>query len=164
MRESSDCGLNHLLLWKLANLQASIRHPLNMVLDFVSCIKNICFFCHFLKEAEDLHWKVSRTRMWMNWVNKGSVLPPPYNLIPNPKAIVHFIKKVRDTCRGYSQVSRSSSRLVILLLLLFCGLGWLLPFFGQLWETLQALPPDQTSLVATCLTGFNLEGVGKAVL
>ena len=89
--------------------------------------------------------------MWMNWVNKGSVLPPPYNLIPNPKAIVHFIKKIRDTCQGYSQVSRNSSKLVTLLLLLFCGLGVLLSCFGQLWETSRALSPDQT---AACLTGL----------
>ncbi|XP_078355677.1 short transient receptor potential channel 5-like, partial [Oculina patagonica] len=54
-------------------------------------------------EAEDLHWKVSRTRMWMNWVNKGSVLPPPYNLIPNPKAVIHFVRRMRDTCRGFNQ-------------------------------------------------------------
>lgn len=62
------------------------------------------YYFTFLKEAEDLHWKVSRTRMWMNWVNKGSVLPPPYNLIPNPKAVVHFVKRMRDVCRGFNPV------------------------------------------------------------
>lgn len=61
----------------------------------------------FLKEAEDLHWKVSRTRMWMNWVNKGSVLPPPYNLIPNPKAVIHLFTKIMDKCRGFNQVGCS---------------------------------------------------------
>ena len=66
--------------------------------------KNAMYFI-FLKEAEDLHWKVSRTRMWMNWVNKGSVLPPPYNLIPNPKAVIHLFRKIRNKCRGFNQVS-----------------------------------------------------------
>lgn len=66
--------------------------------------KNVMYFI-FLKEAEDLHWKVSRTRMWMNWVNKGSVLPPPYNLIPNPKAVIHLFRKIRNNCQGFNQVS-----------------------------------------------------------
>ena len=43
--------------------------------------------------------------MWMNWVNKGCVLPPPYNLIPNPKAIFHWFRRMRDKYRGYKQVS-----------------------------------------------------------
>lgn len=47
-------------------------------------------------EEEDVHWKVSRTRMWMNWVNKGSVLPPPYNLIPNPTDLAYVIKRMKD--------------------------------------------------------------------
>lgn len=66
------------------------------------------------KEAEDLHWKVSRARMWMNWVNKGSVLPPPYNLIPNPKAVVHFVKKLRNICRGCNQVGCTLHRRFIM--------------------------------------------------
>lgn len=41
----------------------------------------------------------------MNWVNKGSVLPPPYNLIPNPKAVIHLFRKIRNKCRGFNQVS-----------------------------------------------------------
>jgi len=68
--------------------------------------KNAMYFI-FLKEAEDLHWKVSRTRMWMNWVNKGSVLPPPFNLIPNPKVVIHLFRKIRNKCRGFNQNSES---------------------------------------------------------
>ena len=45
--------------------------------------------------------------MWMNWVNKGSVLPPPYNLIPNPKAVIHLCRKIRDKCGGFNQVGCS---------------------------------------------------------
>ena len=41
----------------------------------------------------------------MNWVNKGSVLPPPYNLIPNPKAVIHLFRKIRNKFRGFNQVS-----------------------------------------------------------
>ena len=41
----------------------------------------------------------------MNWVNKGSVLPPPYNLIPNPKAVIHLFRKIRNKCQGFNQVS-----------------------------------------------------------
>lgn len=60
-------------------------------------------------EEEDIHWKVSRTRMWMNWVNKGSVLPPPYNLIPNPKAVLHLFRDMRDRCQGFHQNPESRS-------------------------------------------------------
>ena len=45
--------------------------------------------------------------MWMNWVNKGSVLPPPYNLIPNPKAIAHLFRKIKDKFRRSSRVGFS---------------------------------------------------------
>ncbi|KAK3708858.1 hypothetical protein QZH41_016285 [Actinostola sp. cb2023] len=44
-------------------------------------------------------WKVSRTRLWMFWVEKGSVLPPPLNLIPNAHFLYGQIKKLCKCCQ-----------------------------------------------------------------
>lgn len=44
------------------------------------------------QDDADIQWKFSRTRMWMQYVDKGSDVPPPFNLLPNWKAIVSTIR------------------------------------------------------------------------
>lgn len=45
-----------------------------------------------------MKWKVSRTRLMMFWVEKGSILPPPLNLIPNVYHIVRRLRKRFKCC------------------------------------------------------------------
>ncbi|EDO36284.1 predicted protein, partial [Nematostella vectensis] len=58
-----------------------------------------------IAEHADVKWKVSRTRLWMSWIQKGSgCLPPPLNLIPNPLLIFQGLKQfcrwvIRCGCR-----------------------------------------------------------------
>ncbi|XP_048585309.1 short transient receptor potential channel 3 isoform X2 [Nematostella vectensis] len=53
-----------------------------------------------ISDNSDLSWKVSRTRMWMNWVDKGNVLPPPLNLIPNSKTLAAVFSLAYRTTLG----------------------------------------------------------------
>ncbi|KAK3700087.1 hypothetical protein QZH41_015042 [Actinostola sp. cb2023] len=55
----------------------------------------------FQKVADDadIQWKFSRTRMWMQYVDKGSDVPPPFNLIPNWKAIVSGVRWIYKRMR-----------------------------------------------------------------
>ncbi|XP_031558505.1 transient-receptor-potential-like protein [Actinia tenebrosa] len=46
------------------------------------------FFISVIQDDADIQWKFSRTRMWMQYVDRGSVVPPPFNLIPSCKSII----------------------------------------------------------------------------
>lgn len=44
-----------------------------------------------LKEHSDTEWKFARTRLWMSYFEEGSILPPPFNIIPSPKLFLKLI-------------------------------------------------------------------------
>ena len=46
-----------------------------------------------LQDGVDIQWKLMRTRIWMQYVDKGSVLPPPFNLIPSYKLFPELISR-----------------------------------------------------------------------
>lgn len=40
-----------------------------------------------ISERSDTEWKFSRTKLWISYFETGSTVPPPFNIIPTPKAI-----------------------------------------------------------------------------
>ncbi len=47
----------------------------------------------------DVEWKFARTRLWMNYIDDGSTLPVPFNMIPTPKSCRYALYWLRDLCR-----------------------------------------------------------------
>ncbi|CAI9738537.1 short transient receptor potential channel 3-like [Octopus vulgaris] len=37
----------------------------------------------------DVEWKFARTKLWMNYMDDGSTLPVPFNMIPTPKSFLY---------------------------------------------------------------------------
>ncbi|XP_044175127.1 short transient receptor potential channel 5-like [Acropora millepora] len=61
----------------------------------------------------DIQWKFSRTRMWMQYLDEGSVMPPPFNLIPPPRVVINFCRRLCSRgCRrqGKSSTSRTEEK------------------------------------------------------
>ena len=40
----------------------------------------------------DVEWKFARTRLWLNYMDEGSTLPVPFNMIPSPKSFCYMWK------------------------------------------------------------------------
>ncbi|XP_044175029.1 short transient receptor potential channel 5-like [Acropora millepora] len=55
----------------------------------------------------DIQWKFSRTRMWMQYLDEGSVMPPPFNLIPPPRVVINFCRRLCS--RGCHRQGKSST-------------------------------------------------------
>ena len=47
----------------------------------------------------DVEWKFARTRLWMNYIDDGSTLPVPFNMIPTPKSCRYGLYWLRDLFR-----------------------------------------------------------------
>ncbi|KAL3308946.1 Short transient receptor putative channel 7 [Cichlidogyrus casuarinus] len=49
-----------------------------------------------LQEDCDVEWKFARTKLWLNYIDNGSTLPVPFNILPTPHSVInafHFIKR-----------------------------------------------------------------------
>ena len=44
----------------------------------------------------DVEWKFARTRLWMNYIDEGSTLPVPFNMIPTPKSFRYAWRALRE--------------------------------------------------------------------
>ena len=54
----------------------------------------------FFKESADMEWKYARTQLYMHYIEEGSVLPSPFNLIPSPYYIVEQLRKLWSWSRN----------------------------------------------------------------
>ncbi len=43
-----------------------------------------------------MEWKFARTQLWMNYIEDGSTLPVPFNMIPTPKSVKYAIKYLKE--------------------------------------------------------------------
>lgn len=60
-------------------------------------------FTCFLQGDCDVEWKFARTRLWMNYIDEGSTLPVPFNVIPTPKSIRYAWNWFRALCTNNTQ-------------------------------------------------------------
>ena len=47
-----------------------------------------------------MEWKFARTRLWMNYIDEGSTLPVPFNMIPSPKSCRYARRWIKDMLRS----------------------------------------------------------------
>ncbi|KAF8560592.1 hypothetical protein P879_10703, partial [Paragonimus westermani] len=66
-----------------------------------------------IQEDCDVEWKFARTQLWINYIDNGSTLPVPFNILPTPHSIVNafrFIRNIlRDETRFYGANIRSTA-------------------------------------------------------
>ncbi|QQP53307.1 Uncharacterized protein FKW44_005745, partial [Caligus rogercresseyi] len=41
-----------------------------------------------IAERSDTEWKFARSRLWISYFDKGSTVPPPFNIVPTPKSFM----------------------------------------------------------------------------
>ncbi|CAJ0579097.1 unnamed protein product, partial [Mesorhabditis spiculigera] len=69
-----------------------------------------------INDHADLEWKFHRTKLWMAHFDEGSSLPPPFNIVVTPKAVLYFLCSAWNTVRwlcGNYQYTKSRSRATI---------------------------------------------------
>ncbi|XP_059156506.1 short transient receptor potential channel 7-like [Physella acuta] len=53
----------------------------------------------------DVEWKFARTKLWLNYMDDGSTLPVPFNMIPTPKSFFYGWQAVKETFNPSSEVT-----------------------------------------------------------
>ena len=46
----------------------------------------------------DAEWKLTRTRLWLSWIYKKGVLPPPFNLLYLLLPLLWLVKRLVAAC------------------------------------------------------------------
>nr|CAH8873702.1 unnamed protein product [Trichobilharzia regenti] len=49
-----------------------------------------------IQEDCDVEWKFARTQLWLNYIDNGSTLPVPFNVIPTPHSLANAVKFIRN--------------------------------------------------------------------
>lgn len=60
----------------------------------------------------DAEWKLTRTRLWLNWISKKGVLPPPFNLLYLFVPIVSFFQRLVSACCSERALEQKITRKV----------------------------------------------------
>ena len=47
-----------------------------------------------IESRADIEWKYARSRLWMTYIEDGSTLPPPLNLLPSVKWLIRFLASI----------------------------------------------------------------------
>lgn len=46
----------------------------------------------------DTEWKFTRTKLWLGWIYKKDVLPPPYNVLYVLLPVCWVVKRLASAC------------------------------------------------------------------
>ncbi|KAH9496262.1 Short transient receptor putative channel 6 [Bulinus truncatus] len=49
-----------------------------------------------IQKSEDCEWKFARAKLWISFIEQGTTLPIPFNIIPTPKSIVKVFRGFKD--------------------------------------------------------------------
>ncbi|KAH3833232.1 hypothetical protein DPMN_106536 [Dreissena polymorpha] len=63
-----------------------------------------------IENHADMEWKFARSKLWMGYFDEGSTLPPPFNLVISPKAVVYFARTCRDLVCACLQNRKSAKQ------------------------------------------------------
>ena len=55
----------------------------------------------FFQNDEHVEWKFARAQLYMDYIQEGSTLPPPLNIVPSPKSIIGLCSPLGECIRTY---------------------------------------------------------------
>ena len=58
----------------------------------------LIWFWNGLQQNLDTEWKFTRTKLWLNWIYKKGVLPPPFNILYVLLPVRWIIKRLLTMC------------------------------------------------------------------
>ena len=59
----------------------------------------VLFSFYMIQYDSDVEWKFARTKLWMDYIDEGSTLPVPFNIIPSGKSVKYGFLFLRDLCK-----------------------------------------------------------------
>ena len=62
-----------------------------------------------MQDNSDTEWKFARSKLWMSYFGDGGTVPPPFNIIPTPKAgwrVISWLLEKTCTCSQADKENR----------------------------------------------------------
>ncbi|CAJ0598054.1 unnamed protein product [Cylicocyclus nassatus] len=114
--EDTDVAENHHLTQSVGRAMFILYHCTSIIVLLNMLIAMMSHSFQTINDHADLEWKFHRTKLWMAHFDEGSSLPPPFNIVITPKAVVYFFFGVVNTFRclvGKYTYAKSTSRATI---------------------------------------------------
>ncbi|XP_076449975.1 short transient receptor potential channel 6-like [Babylonia areolata] len=56
-----------------------------------------------IQTCEDIEWKFARAKLWISFIEEGTTLPIPFNIVPTPKSILRLAASSKHALMGCSK-------------------------------------------------------------
>ncbi|GAA51153.1 short transient receptor potential channel 3, partial [Clonorchis sinensis] len=63
-----------------------------------------------IQEDCDVEWKFARTQLWLNYIDNGSTLPVPFNVLPTPHSLTNALRFIRNFFNDDSRFFNGNTR------------------------------------------------------
>ena len=67
-------------------------------------------FAFVFQEDCDVEWKFARTKLWLNYIDNGSTLPAPFNILPSVHTLTRGFKFLRTLLKNEAVVVTGYAR------------------------------------------------------
>ncbi len=65
-----------------------------------------------LQNCEHIEWKFARAQLYMDYIEEGSTLPPPLNIVPTPKSIIRLFSPITNClCKVFFKKKQNDKRM-----------------------------------------------------
>ncbi|KER27930.1 hypothetical protein T265_13691, partial [Opisthorchis viverrini] len=63
-----------------------------------------------IQEECDVEWKFARMQLWLNYIDNGSTLPAPFNVLPTPHRLTNALRFIRNFFNDDSRFFNGNTR------------------------------------------------------
>ncbi|XP_077985518.1 short transient receptor potential channel 4-like isoform X2 [Glandiceps talaboti] len=93
--EDLQTNANHVLTEGIGEFAFAAYHVIGIIILLNALIAMMSNTYTRIEENSDTEWKFARARLWLDYIQKGSTAPPPFNVIPSVKTIYRFLNHVK---------------------------------------------------------------------
>ncbi|XP_030853348.1 short transient receptor potential channel 5 [Strongylocentrotus purpuratus] len=99
---SSQANIPHTFTQTVGNFLYATYHVISIVVLLNVLIAMMSNTYTRVEMDADIEWKFSRSKLWMSYFDDLGTVPPPFNIIPTPKAFFYFFRWLfcEVVCRG----------------------------------------------------------------
>ncbi|VDN99651.1 unnamed protein product [Rodentolepis nana] len=105
-----DLDVNTVVVDTVGMILFALYHGIIIIVLVNMLIAMMSHSFESIQEDCDVEWKFARTKLWLNYIDNGSTLPAPLNIVPTANTLTRGLKNLKQFFRHEADVVAGYAR------------------------------------------------------
>ncbi|VDD79712.1 unnamed protein product [Mesocestoides corti] len=105
-----DVDANTVVVDSVGMILFAVYHGIIIIVLVNMLIAMMSHSFESIQEDCDVEWKFARTKLWLNYIDNGSTLPAPFNILPTAHSLARGLESIKTVFRNETTVATGYAR------------------------------------------------------